>query len=237
MVKEYTSKYIEGFEIRIYNSDKFLYLGKLYKDGKPTGIVMKGSKGEPVYMETGSKASIIKKLRGFIEKFNSGEAELREVDDIDTDINYPNKFISGDIIIEKNTNIVELSDILVVYKIGEACEPRYTLISFDINDDVVSDTIVERFKKIIDKDYISIGNDENILSYYTKIEGYKKHINELYNYIVDSINIKVKMLNKSNKEFYNDLIAKINKADDMSEFEKAKYIEFVSAAFDNREDS
>jgi hypothetical protein len=45
------------------------------------------------------------------------------------------------------------------------------------------------------------------------------------------------MLNKSNKEYYNDLIDKINKADDMSEFEKAKYVAFVSAAFDNREDS
>lgn len=240
-MSDYTSKTYDGFEIRFYELENNETCGRLFKDNKPIGIKNKRDV-EVIHMEYGNKTSILKKLRGAISNYNSGKADIVEVDKLEA-----NKFVYGDIIIENDTNIVELSDVRYVFNAGNPYDKEYTLLLFDdykdnqsdpVIDELVGELLIQEFntnKKEIDERYTCIGNDPNIAIAYRSIQDLRKNVIEQQHKITDMLDVRLNMLNKSNMDFYNDLLAQIHKSN-VSEYEKKKYIEFVEAAYKNREE-
>ena len=232
---DYTVKKIDDFEIRMFkNSNSDLFTGVIFLDNKQIGFKKKGlEKGDIIYMERGNKTSIIKRIRHAITGYNDGINEVVPVASLTA-----NKFDSGNILIEKEINVVELTDVLFVFDAGSPYDENYNILRFvyegDNEDNV---TIEEEFinKDSINDKYVSIGKDLKVIELYKKINQYKLNIRECINDIVSATNEKLNMLNKSNKDFYNDLMNHIAKID-ASEYEKNKYKEFVKAAYDNKTD-
>ena len=236
MEKEYISKVYDKFEIRIYEgSDPTSSIGKLYMNSKPVGLKLKNRKGDIVHMESGPNTSIIKKFRNAISLFNKGNATVVTPDRLKA-----NKFTTGDILIPKDTNVVELQDIIYIYDACSTFEENYIILFLANMEDDNSDNLeiikTKVVKASVDSSKVSVGNDTSIGKLYDEMQGHYDSIKNLECTIEKRINEKLDMLNKTNQDFYNDLLTRIHSYD-ASEYEKAKYIEFVEAAYMNREES
>ena len=144
--------------------------------------------------------------------------------------------------------MVELSDVRYVFNAGNPYDKEYTILEIHDISDIPKNQYLEKselegdikileypkLKKEIDERYTCIGNDPNIAIAYRSIQDLRKNVIEQQHKITNMLDTKLNMLNKSNMDFYNDLLAQIHKSD-VSEYEKKKYIEFVEAAYKNRE--
>lgn len=227
-MKNYTSKTYDGIEIRFYE-DGNTTIGKLYKDNKPVGIKYKHDKsGDIIHMETGSKTSIIKKIRNIISDLNSGKAVVVDADKIEG-----SKFTVGDVIIPVDTNVADITDILYVYnKPAFAFSKDYEVLTFDNNQDNLDIVLKTLDIKKTDKEYVCIGNDPSISRDYDDIEQHLLSISKIKEFMSEKIEVKLTMLNKTNDDFYNDLVNQIYQSD-ATGYEKEKYLEFLSAAYNN----
>lgn len=242
MIKNYTSKTIDGFELRFFNNDnsKNNIICLLYKNNKPIGF--KNKEGKIDFMESGTNnTSIIKKIKSLINKHNNGESEIVDATLL-LEQSENNKFNEGDIIVEKDTNVAFIDDVLYVHK-SVPYGDNYTLIKFEHyklredneEDESLKYTVFEKPVSEIDNAYTSIGNDLSIKKLYESVCDLKNAINTSLRSIERQIEDKLRILEKSNEDFYKDLVQKITSDNGLSEFEKDKYIEFVSAAYNNNE--
>ena len=221
-----SSKMYDGFEIRFFE-DTSTVTGCLYKDNKPIGFKTKS--GEIISMHTDTnKTTIIKKLRGAINLFNSGKAEVVEVERLEA-----SKFTKGDILVEQETNIVTLEDVYYILDSGTPYGRTYRVLTFETAPDDETIIIEKSIEKTqLDSRYISIGIYTSVAKMYDEIHVHRDAIIKLTNDIGFEVEDKLKMLNKTNDDFYNDLVKQISGAN-VSEYEKSKYLEFVSAAYNN----
>ena len=229
---DYLSKMVDGFEIRFYKNSDGLFTGRLFKNNKPVSIKIKNDKGEALHMESGSKTSIIKKLKNAINSFNTGNAKIVDVpNQVEA-----NKFTDGDIIIEKETNVVLIGDIIYIFEANHPYDKTYKVLKFikSNEDKALEIEFSDLDKKHVDSNYISIGNDKSIKETYIGIMRKKDQIVKSVENIETTLTKSIEILNKTNEDFYKDLLIQIHKSD-ASEFEKDKYIEFISAAYNNKE--
>ena len=228
---DYLSKMVDGFEIRFYKNSDGLFTGRLFKNNKPVSIKIKNNKGEAIHMESGSKTSIIKKLKNAINSFNTGNAKIVDVpNQVEA-----NKFTDGDIIIEKETNVVLIGDVIYIFEANHPYDKTYKVLKFVKNsEETLEIEVSDLDKKQIDSNYISIGNDKSIKETYIGIMRKKDQIVKSIGNIETTLSKTIEVLNKTNEDFYKDLLTQIHRSD-ASEFEKDKYIEFISAAYNNKE--
>ena len=222
----YSSKHYNGFEIRFYE-DRENTVGCLYKDDKLVGL--KDEEGEIMSVEYGTMTSILKRLKGAIDKYSKGQATLVDA----SASRFEAKFEIGDIIIERETNCVTPEEAMVILDVGTEFAKSYRVLQVkgEFHTDV---KFLEAYmdKDTINGSYITIGNDNTIIDLYKSITKYELEIAHTKSKIYNNIDSAIKILSKTNDDFYKDLLAKINESDATS-YEKEKYIEFLSAAYNN----
>ena len=237
-ILDYTTKYC-GYDIKIYkDEDNEDCVGFICKGEKRVGF--KNHKGDLYYMEANNnKTNIYNKIKTYIDNFFMNkdkyeEVELRRVDNLG--YIYSDKFTKGNILVEKNINMAIVQDVIVVIDSYDVYDEKYHVLTFtnNKNDDNELDINEEYHNKDdLEDKYISIGTDTSILDNYQEILDKQQEIVALKTSIESKVETSLKMLDKTIDDFYDDLVKTIY-ASDVTEYEKDKYLEFISASYNNK---